>query len=233
MRYLNPWPLAALALSFTAGCATSTGTKPHDMSIEQHEAAATREEQAAAQHAGHFDPAAKSVKQTCGRAVCWTTDSNPTAEHRADADAHKKLAAEHRAAAQALRDAESSACAGIDEDDLATSPFYHRDDITSVTEAQRSAVHARHEQNVPSGGRVVFRAVPGMTAEWLQRLVNCHLARAAAAGYSMPEMSYCPLMLKGANATVTSTGDGFAVDITSNDSATAAEIWRRVQALKP
>ena len=32
------------------------------------------------------------------------------------------------------------------------------------------------------GATVVFRAVPGMTAEWLQRVVDCHLARAAAVG---------------------------------------------------
>jgi hypothetical protein len=102
-----------------------------------------------------------------------------------------------------------------------------------VAQAQRIAVPARHEQAVAGGGRVVFRAVPGMTVEWLQQLVNCHLARAEAVGYSMPEMSYCPLMLKGVSAAVSATADGFAVEVTSDDPSTAAEIWRRVRALKP
>lgn len=48
----------------------------------------------------------------------------------------------------------------------------------------------------------------------------------------MPEMGYCPLMLKDVTAAVSSTGSGFAITVAAKDSATAAEIWRRMQALK-
>jgi hypothetical protein len=47
----------------------------------------------------------------------------------------------------------------------------------------------------------------------------------------MPEMSYCPLMLKGAKANVTSAGNGFAINVSSDDAATAGEIKRRAQSL--
>lgn len=83
------------------------------------------------------------------------------------------------------------------------------------------------------GATVVFRAVPGMTAEWLQRVVDCHLARAAAVGHDMPEMSYCPLMPNGVKAKVTSVGNGFAVNLSADDAATVAEIQKRAQALAP
>ena len=69
------------------------------------------------------------------------------------------------------------------------------------------------------------------TAEWLQRVIECHMARNAAMGYAMPEMSDCPLMLKGITATVASTGDGFSVAVQSDDAITANEIHKRTEAL--
>lgn len=230
-------PLATLFLY--AGCASAEGTKPHDMSTAQHEAAASQEESASQGHAAQHAPDASVTVTHCrgvggglGGGGCWTSTENPTQQHKSDADEHERLADQHRAAAQALRDAENASCSGIEEADRVTSPFYHREDITSVSKAERSVSEGlgSHPQFV--GGRAVFRAVPGMTAEWLQRLVNCHLARAAAVGFSMPEMSYCPLMLKGVSAEVSSTGDGFAIAVTSTDTATATEVWRRMQALK-
>jgi hypothetical protein len=49
----------------------------------------------------------------------------------------------------------------------------------------------------------------------------------------MPEMSYCPLMLKGVKAKVTSTGSGFALNVSANDAATIAEIRKRARSLVP
>jgi len=39
-----------------------------------------------------------------------------------------------------------------------------------------------------------------MTAEWFQRIVDCHLARNASLGFSAAEMPYCPLNVKGVHA---------------------------------
>jgi len=69
--------------------------------------------------------------------------------------------------------------------------------------------------------------------EWLQRIVDCHLARNAAVGHDMPEMADCPLVPRGAKASVRSVGDGFAVDVSSEAAESAAEIWRRAQLLGP
>jgi len=65
----------------------------------------------------------------------------------------------------------------------------------------------------------------------LQRVINCHLARAASVGHSMPEMPYCPLVPKGVTAKVVSAGDGFNVEIRSDDPAAAEEVVKRGQAL--
>lgn len=223
-----------------AACApTTAGAHPHDMSVEQHEAMAAREEAEAAKHDTRFSPNAQAYREKCvgpgghsGTPVCWSSTVNPTEEHLRDAEEHRRRAADHRAAAQALRDAEGRACAGISPENRDISPFYHREDIVRV-ERLTTPTSVPTTTNPPTlrGAIVTFRAVPGLTAEWLQRTINCHLARNAAMGYDASDMPYCPLMLKGVSATVTSTGDGLAVSVSSKDATVAAEILRRAQAL--
>ena len=227
---------ALTALTFVSSalvaCASTPGAQPADMSAVQHEQAAAAHEAQATPHAEQYQPGAQQGKTTCdGKHPCWTSVSNPTQGHLDDANKHRKMAADHRAAAQALRSAEAQACAGISDDDRDMSPFYHREDITSVQPAVvQKTGKERGEQVV--GAVVVFRAVPGLTAEWLQRIVECHIARNNALGNDMPEMPYCPLVPKGITAKVSSTGDGFAVTIESQDPNTAKEVLRRAQALK-
>ncbi|HET7545259.1 MAG TPA: hypothetical protein VFK05_35580, partial [Polyangiaceae bacterium] len=214
-------------------CAADPGTKPHDMSAAQHEAMAKNEDTEAASHAAQHDPNATETTTRCsGKGGCWTWTSNPTAEHNDEAQHHHQLAQKHRAASAALVEAEKSACSGLSDDDRDISPFAHREDIQSVSDYTEEAKAGRGTTTKVVGSTVVFRAVPGLTAEWLQRVVDCHLARAAAVGHDMPEMSYCPLMPKGAKAKVVSTGNGFAVDVFADDAPTIAEIKKRADALK-
>jgi len=222
-----------------AGCAGSQGTRPDDTSAAKHEAAATQEEQNAEAHAHRYEPAAGKDQTRCESLTqvgltCWTSRVNPTAQHLKDVARHRELAAQHRAAAHALRQAEAQACAGIDAEDRDVSPFFHREDIVSVATVETGppgTIYTTAKQ--PNGARFVFRAVPGLTSEWLQRQVNCHVARAAALGHDVAEMSYCPLMLKNVRASVSSVGDGLAVEVTSNDAEIVKEIQRRARALAP
>lgn len=225
-------PACYSALMF--GCAADPGTQPHDMSQTQHEAMAKQEDQASQGHAAQHDPAAKQAEAVCsGKGGCWTSVSNPTAQHSADAEKHHDLAKKHRAASSALATAEASACAGMSDEDRDISPFYHREDIQSVSTYSENVKSGKGSVAKVVGATVVFRAVPGLTAELLQRVVDCHLARAAAAGHEMPEMDYCPLELKGAKAKVTSAGNGFAVNISADDDNTVEQIKKRALALGP
>jgi hypothetical protein len=226
----------ALAALWLGGCGASTaGANPHDMSAERHLAAASQEEEAAAAHAAQHDPAASGADQRCRSAargtICWTSLAKPTEQHLRDAEEHRRRAADHRAAAQALTDAEVASCEGVTPEDRDISPFYHREDVRRV-EPLHEKVYGGSTPGL-KGAIVSFRAVPGLTTEWLQRLVRCHVARSASMGHAMPGMSYCPLALKGVTASVTSAGDGFAVTIQAEDPDTAAEVLRRAQALVP
>ena len=225
---------SALASIFVAACAADPGTQPHDMSMASHEAAATQADQATQGHGDQYNPSAESKTQRCaGKAGCWTSISNPTKEHDADAQQQRGLATKHRAASAALGQAESQACVGVSQDDRDMSPFFHREDIQSAGPLEEPIHPGRETTPQRVGEYVVFRAVPGMTAEWLQRVVDCHIARSAAMGHQMPEMEYCPLALNNVSAKVSSTGSGFAVSIKSKDPATVLEIVKRSEALVP
>lgn len=225
-------PLALLAL---CACASTPGAQPHQMSAAQHEAAAaTAERQAAAENQG---PAPSEDRcsflgpsgQPAG--ACWTDVSSPTRERAERADQFRKAAAEHRAASQALRDAEARACAGLASGDRDVSPFAHREDIAGVEPLYNGVMSGKSQYARLQGATITFRAVPGMTAEWLQRIVDCHIARNAALGHDAPEMSFCPLQPNGVSAQVTPAGGGFAVAIKSDDSDAAREVLRRAEAL--
>jgi hypothetical protein len=240
MRHLT---IVVLLTAGLAACASTPGARPHDMSAADHEAMANRQAQEGAAHSEQYDKKQTVETRHCSSTTggftsggfepsCWTESDNPTLAHREEAEKHTKMAADHRAASKALRDAESSACVGISEQDRDMSPFHHREDITSVTPISERAGPKSAMTNV-TGATVVFRAVPGMTAEFLQRIVDCHLARNAALGHVVPEMPYCPLVPKGVTARVTSTGDGFAVAMRADDAAAAAQVLERARSLKP
>ena len=219
------------------------------MTAAGHHAAAGSEEQAAAQHAAQYDPkatdrkgpspttdAACTASESFGNCyVPWQSTQNPTKRHIEEAARHRKVAEQHRAASQALREAEQRFCSGIPAEDRDMSPLHHREDITVVDtkKAEPGAYGTPGAYYSPNGARVAFRAVPGLTGEWLQRVVDCHLARNAVVGSADATMSYCPLAVPHATANVISTGKGFAVDITSDNPESIKEIIKRAQALKP
>ena len=234
------WGASLIPAVLTSACGGggASGTRPHDMNAAAHESAAQEEdrkaEQLASRHdAGRPSPAAKCHPGQRG-AACWTSRGNPTEKYQKLSTQARELAARHRAASAALRDAEAQVCAGISDEDRDLSPFANRKDIRSVgdlTETEGGGEGTFVER--VAGLQVVFRATPGLSAEWLQRVVDCHLARNAVIGHEAAahEMDYCPLTLRGVAARVSSTGDGFAISIRSNDQKVVEELRRRGRAL--
>jgi hypothetical protein len=234
---------SVLFATCAAACAGTPGAQPHDMSATQHEAMAAKAEQGAALHQAQYNPEASETVERCGRGgrnfthgggvegACWSSTRNPTTEHLEQADKLRKIAADHRAASQALRDAEARVCAGLADEDRDISPFVHKEDIASVEPLYANVMSGKGQYARMEGAVITFRALPGMSAPWLQRLVDCHLARNAALGHEVPEMPYCPLVPRGVTATVTPTSTGFAVAVRSDDVDTANEVLRRARML--
>jgi len=210
-------PLIGLAAVLALACSKEPELRP--MTAADHEMVAEREEQAALAHEQAAGPRASYQA---------TTESDQEQAKR-----HRELAARHRARARELRAAEAQACAGILEEDRGLDPFGQREDITSVSTIEESPPPAMEipDESRTAGARIVMRARPAMTREWLQRNVDCYMARAKS-GPLTPEMVTSPLALDDIEATVESTGDGFAVNVTSEDNRVVKEIIRRAEALE-
>ena len=215
-----------------AGCASapSTGSvRPDEMSAAAHEAEAREVDKAAAWHEKQYDPYAGRPTGPCVPAAgsttsapCFTQVANPTAEHLRTAEMLRKHAAEHRAASKLLRDAETRACAGVSSEDRDLSPFFHRESIVRVEPL-------REPDTV--GARVVFRPIEGLTPEFLQRLVDCHLARNAALGDEALGLEDDPLGLPAIKAQAMRVWDGIAIEVRSSKPETALKILARANAL--
>lgn len=220
------------SFALLVGCASTPGANPHDMSVAQHEAMARKAQQGAAEHQNEY--AAQVDSDYAGRCYgagarpgagapnlpCWTSLHDQNIRHAERADDLLKAAADHRAASQALRDAEAASCSGVADRDRDISPFAHRADVAAV-------------QTLPNGAAITFAAVPGLTADSLRRIVDCHIARNAALGHQVPEMPWCPLVPNHVSASVAPAADGrLVVTITSSDPDSAREVVRRAQALQ-
>lgn len=205
------------------------------MGAREHERAAAAEET----HAGNSALIEDHLGR-CGRgnlspqpsAPCWTAGGNAgAADARRERERQLRVAAAHRAAALALRDAESRSCVGIGAADRDVSPFLHTEDIAGVEALNGRVLSSRGggDQRL-QGATVIFRAVPGLTAEWLQRVIDCHVVRNAVLGYGDPVVADCPLGVQGVTATVRPAGGGFAVEMRGNPTV-AEQILRRARAM--
>ncbi|HVV16452.1 MAG TPA: hypothetical protein VHH90_04545 [Polyangia bacterium] len=211
----------AISAPLVIGCA-STG--PGTMTASEHEKAA-RQESARAdsvlQRAQAACPGYES-QDACYR--YWASFRNPTQKDLVDARRHRELAERHRAASQALRDAEARACVGVPDAERDISPFLHLEDIVVV-----EPIEVDQKGDTLSGVRVVFRPLPNMTADWLQHVVDCHLARNAVIGYPAASKDSCPLQVRNVTALVHPVPAGLAVDIRPRNPVASREVHIRTR----
>jgi hypothetical protein len=133
-----------------------------------------------------------------------------------------------------VADAEARACTGIAADDRNKGPFERAGGV-SIESVEPLIIQEYPRTNPPIervvGAVVTVRAEQGMTAERLQRVADCFLAHNAALGNSAPEMPDSPLGLRGVVTNVRSSGDGFAVEIRSDERDVARDILARAERL--
>jgi hypothetical protein len=104
----------------------------------------------------------------------------------------------------------------------ACAPFNNPSNITSVYPYKVKETNLRRWSERLQGAIVNVPAEPGLTREWLQRVVS------DSAAASTPG---CPMAVPGATARVSSTGGGFAITVQSPNKDSAKEILRRAQTL--
>jgi hypothetical protein len=136
---------------------------------------------------------------------------------------------EQYVAANSLREAERSACVEVPEADRDGGPFMRRDRIAYVEEVNDRLYPKQMAQTF--GIAVYVRATPGLTEQWLGRVIKCHQAHAAVAGAS--DDTTDPLIGADSRIKIDPTPEGFRVAITSPDLATARALVAKGHALFP
>ncbi len=129
--------------------------------------------------------------------------------------------------ARSARDEEASACAEVPDADRVGGPFARRDRIENVEEVRDRVFPKQLPQTF--GIAVYIRATPGVTEQWLGRVIRCHQKRAAAAGAIAGD----PLVGTDARIKVDTTPTGFRVAITSPDLEVARSLLDKAQGLSP
>lgn len=217
------------------------GTLPEEASAAGHQAAADREEARLLQHEKLYDPNAKQSVSRCdpehaekhpGAPVCWVEAINPTAIHLAEMNVHRTRAAYHRKAARDLRAAEEGACAGVAAAWRNRSPLSQRGDVLGVGPLENSAGETKGKPRLV-GATILLRRIDGLSADQLQRVLNCQVARSATIGYgpATTEADSSPLNERGAHVAVREWSSGFAVNIRADDPFAAQAILLRAQRL--
>jgi hypothetical protein len=154
---------------------------------------------------------------------CWSYDRVRSEAHQRRAEELRAEARRHRAIARNLLAVERTLCASLSEDELARTPFFHRDDIAT-------AVPARDGDRVV-GAEITFHPVRGLDAAWMQVAMACHHARAAALGFPPTYMSYDPTVLEHARFAAEDRDGHVVVTVRADDDVDAAVVWSRAAAL--
>ena len=209
---------------FFVGCVHTSAIPPAapESGVRENELAARQHELVAENHRR----TAEELRETswCPPAtLCWSSTPDRIAEEQKLARLQMKLAAEHRARVQALRDAEERACSEVTAYDRAVSPFSHQADIRDVSPL---VDEAKPVGSKVVGIVVVFREVRGLTVERLQRIADCHVARNEALGHDVPELHDCPLVPR-VTTHVALGFRGVTITIRGRDAAAVNEVLRR------
>lgn len=98
-----------------------------------------------------------------------------------------------------------------------------RIDVVRETRTQKPSVERAVAVDVH------VRAKPGVTEQWLARLVECHVAHELAEASCTA--SECPLGLPQVTTSVAATATGFSIRLRPDDSSVVRELARRAQRL--
>ncbi len=144
---------------------------------------------------------------------CWDVNEEAGMRHRYAAETERRAAQHDRQGAARLAEAEVAACVGIPEGEREHSVFAHRQEIAEVL-PHREAGQVR-------GAWIVFKPVPGVTASWVRRDIQCQRARWVLHG--KPPVADDPTLVPGAQIQVFDRGDHVDV-LVQTDTIDAGEL---------
>jgi hypothetical protein len=148
-------------------------------------------------------------------------------DHESAARTDPAESQQHLEAARQLHDQEQAACYGVPETDRVEGPLARPERIAGIQVVRDRGEFPKAPLR-PVGVAIDVRAEPGMTQQWLGRVIACHMAHVAVAGRD-PQPS--PLSVLNARVSVSSTSVGFRVTVTSPDRDVARSVVDKGQEL--
>lgn len=216
-RVIIPLAVGLLALgflTFTACSSQSAGSKPDDMSADEHQEHSGEHQKKAEEHQEQYDPDARSTRsrvraETQGDVTYKREVYNPTEFHNKLNERHKRHAEQHQKAAEQLRSFEEDHCSRFPEETRAACPLMGQ--IEKVDDIER-------------GVQLTF--ADGAPVEAIVDHMKCHFAFARADGYE--GMDQCPLYLEGVS--IEREEDEDVVTVTTQESEAVEALRERSRA---
>jgi len=182
-------------------CGGAQGTEPESASAADHRSAADAEEREAEGHEAQYDSTSQQQEAVPSSEVYYGLDVyNPTEVHLAQAERSRELAAQHRAAAEALESYEEAQCGSFPAETRARCPLLGQ--VASVTSVENG---------------VQLDLAEGVSMAAVADHMRCHVAFAATRGRE--GMDQCPLYVEGAEV---HADDGLRLTTGAGDDAVAA-----------
>lgn len=206
--------LSCFAVLLVSACSSrAPGTKPDDMSVDEHREEAEKHQKMSSEHQAKYDPNSVHVRQDAPGAAfsdAYTLEVyNPTKHHSQSAKKHGRHAEQHREAAQDLLAYEEQYCAKFPEETRTECPLMGR--IESIEE-------------IEGGVRITFHEATPIQATVDH--MRCHFAFARTEGYQ--GMQTCPLYLEGVS--VEPQDDGRSVELTTDKPEDVGSLRKRTRA---
>jgi hypothetical protein len=203
----------ALLLGVGACSSQAPGTKPDDMSVEEHKKHAEKHQKMSEEHQEQYKSGARATREEApvdpNKDVYTLEIYNPTEHHQDSAKQHQRHAEQHDQAGQTLMAYEETHCAKFPEETRSSCPLM----------GQVKAV-----EDIEGGVRITFHDDVPMqaTVDHMQ----CHFAFARAEGYD--GMQSCPLYLEG--VTVEAQDEGQSVTLTTDEAEAVEPLRKRSRA---
>jgi hypothetical protein len=131
----------------------------------------------------------------------------------------------------ATPDEVASACAGVPDVERDHPSMLQPPELEGVRESMGEQRYIKFTRQELRGAELLVRPTPGVSRQWIARVIQCHVAYQDLPGAGVPEASADPFRVDEANITFGETDTSFVIRIQGANKAEGEEILARAQRL--
>jgi hypothetical protein len=133
---------------------------------------------------------------------------------------------------KATPDQVAAICSGIPEKEWQRPIFFQASDIEGIRPFMGERRYIKFTLPELRGADIFVRAGPGITKQWVARVIRCHVAWHDVYGPASQESFEDPLVVGRPDLSFMDNEIGFVIRIAGHDKAEGEEILRRAQMLR-